>query len=227
MSDGIEFVFRPLDRWPVERTAKRRRAPFHAGYGRTLKDMERELRHLGTTRCVIQAECSEEDIRLDGRLRSSARLRGPGIILAFDSRHGPMQYPCDTYDDWTGNLRAIVLALEALRAVDRYGVTRRAEQYRGWRALPGGGESSAIAGAEWATVEEAAGWLCLQAWPAPVGNNENSRSIVRDICAGDAEALRQLYREVSMRAHPDRGGDIALMARVNRCRDYITEAMTI
>jgi hypothetical protein len=34
------------------------------------------------------------------------------------------------------NVRAIALALEALRKVDRYGVTKRGEQYAGWKALP-------------------------------------------------------------------------------------------
>ena len=34
------------------------------------------------------------------------------------------------------NLRAIALALAALRAVERYGVTRRQEQYKGWAELP-------------------------------------------------------------------------------------------
>lgn len=39
---------------------------------------------------------------------------------------------------WEDNLRAIALALEALRKVDRYGVTRRGEQYTGWKQLTAG-----------------------------------------------------------------------------------------
>jgi hypothetical protein len=39
---------------------------------------------------------------------------------------------------WQQNVRAIALGLEALRKVDRYGITRRREQYTGFRALPPG-----------------------------------------------------------------------------------------
>jgi uncharacterized protein (DUF58 family) len=46
--------------------------------------------------------------------------------------------PCDRYEDWKDNLRAIALSLEALRAVDRYGVTRGNEQYRGWTQIGNG-----------------------------------------------------------------------------------------
>ena len=222
-ADSLEFVFRPLERWPSTRTENRRRAPFKAGYGRTISDLKVELGHLGTTRCVIQAECSENDIRLDGMLRSSAKMRGPGIILAFDSVHGPLQYPCDTYSDWTDNLRGIVLALRALRAVDRYGVTRRAEQYRGWKALPGGGQAP-IAQAEWATVEEAARWMCKVAWPK-IWDNENSQRIVADIAGGCRESVHSLYLECAKRLHPDSGGSSEEFQKLRRCVAYIKEAV--
>ena len=40
------------------------------------------------------------------------------------------------------NLRSIALGLKALRAVDRYGVSRRGEQYAGFRAaLTAGGNA--------------------------------------------------------------------------------------
>lgn len=44
-------------------------------------------------------------------------------------RRGHLSYPCDTFTTLQDNLRVIALALEALRMVDRYGVTRRGEQY--------------------------------------------------------------------------------------------------
>jgi hypothetical protein len=53
----------------------------------------------------------------------------------FESKYGPLRYGCDTFTTYEANLRAIALALEALRLVDRYGVTKRGEQYKGWLAL--------------------------------------------------------------------------------------------
>jgi hypothetical protein len=37
-----------------------------------------------------------------------------------------------------GNSRSIGLELEALRAIDRYGITKQGEQYVGFKALPSG-----------------------------------------------------------------------------------------
>jgi hypothetical protein len=45
---------------------------------------------------------------------------------------------CSRFRDWRDNVRALALSLEALRRVDRYGVTSRGEQYAGWRQLPSG-----------------------------------------------------------------------------------------
>lgn len=48
-------------------------------------------------------------------------------------------YATDACQDWRHNVRSIALGLEALRAVDRYGISRRGEQYAGFRgALPAG-----------------------------------------------------------------------------------------
>lgn len=43
-------------------------------------------------------------------------------------------YATDVCDLWQHNVRSVALGLEALRAVDRYGISRRGEQYAGFRA---------------------------------------------------------------------------------------------
>lgn len=129
---------RPIDRWPGEFTRGRRYAPFRATWSTTVAGLRRELRHLQAKHPVLMVDLRDRDIRQDGFPRAGAVPAHPGVILAFDSKHGPLKYPCDTYTDWQDNLRAIVLAMDALRRVDRYGVTRHGEQYTGWRALPPG-----------------------------------------------------------------------------------------
>ena len=137
-----DFTFRPIERWLGPETIRRRRSTFRSGYTQTMNLLDRELRHLRAARVVIQLALSEADIRLDGLPRASARPTHPGVILAFHSNQHDidLQYAVDAFDRWEDNLRAIALGLEALRKVDRYGVTKHGEQYRGWVQLPRGAD---------------------------------------------------------------------------------------
>lgn len=130
------IVFRPITLWPGTMTRNRTRSPFSASYSATLDLLNRELWHLGAREVMLQLALQEGDIRRDGMLRAHSRPAHPGVILAFQSKHGPLQYATDEFTDWESNLRAIALGLEALRKVDRYGITKRGEQYAGWKALP-------------------------------------------------------------------------------------------
>lgn len=136
---SVSVTYRPLNgTWPGEPTSPlyQERARFKAGWSATLDLLDRELHHIGAKNIVIQLDLNESEIRNDGMPKANARPRSPGVVLAFDSPYGPLKYPCDQFDDWQDNARAIALALEALRKVDRYGVTKRGEQYTGWKALP-------------------------------------------------------------------------------------------
>jgi hypothetical protein len=93
---------------------------------------------LGARNTVLQVAMTESDFRNDGYPRANAKATHPGVILSFDTRHGSLSFPCDRFTTWQDNLRAIALAMEALRKVDRYGVTRNGEQYTGWRAIGSG-----------------------------------------------------------------------------------------
>lgn len=144
---------------------------------------------------------SESHIRNDGMVRADARPSSPGVIIAFDCPHGPMQFPCDTFTDWQDNVRAIALALEALRKVDRYGVTRRAEQYTGWKQLPGPMPSAAEL-----TIEQAGEVMRRFGGGRWVGGMH-------------PDEKRRIFRAAQMCAHPDRGGsqsDFELVQKAGR-----------
>lgn len=134
----MDARFVPIDVWPGEKRPyyKRIDSPFGAKWERTLSDMDRELRHLRAKNVLIQGYFRAEQIRVDGWPLSKSSPSEPGVIVSFDSASGPLAFPCDTYKTWQDNFRAIALGLSALRAVERYGVTRHQEQYRGWAKLP-------------------------------------------------------------------------------------------
>lgn len=207
----IEIQFRSLDRGPRERTRQPIRSRFGDDHAKTLELLGRELRHLGARNVVILADCTDADLRRDGTLRAGATLRSQGIVLCFEGKHGPVRMPCDRYDHWRCNLRAIAVSLEALRAVDRHGVTTSGEQYRGWSALP---QAIAMPACEFATVEEAARFLVRTAWGAEDNSSWLAISRFR-------ESLTACYRDAAKKAHPDQGGNNELMAMVNRAKVFI------
>lgn len=119
-------------------TGRHRRSAFDASWSATESLLMREVRHLNGKDLVVEVDVTEMDIRNDGRIRANARPSTPGVRIAFESVHGPLTYSTDRFNHWQDNVRAIALGLEALRKVDRYGITKRGEQYAGWKALPGG-----------------------------------------------------------------------------------------
>jgi hypothetical protein len=148
----IDLKYRPVEVWPGPRTTERRESQFKASWNTTLDQLEYELKRLRASDIVIQREdVILSDIRNDGQIRGTHRedKTRPGVILAFSSPKGSLSFPCDRYTSWRDNVRAIALALEALRAVDRYGVTRGNEQYTGWARLeaPANGKMSREAAA--------------------------------------------------------------------------------
>lgn len=154
----IPVTFRPLPIWPHPPTpAANRRSvwTFKAGWDNTLNLLDRELRHLGAREAVLGVALEEHHIRIDGWPRASAPigLAHPGVEITFSApdrtvpvstatRRIQLTYATDACEHWQHNVRSIALGLEALRAVDRHGITRRGEQYAGFRALTAGGPSA-------------------------------------------------------------------------------------
>jgi len=133
------MTFRPLPAWPYpEQTG--RPDLFKAPYSSTLTILERELEYLGAEDVILGVVASGADIRLDGQLKANARVQHPGVELSFTTpKRGRMVFHTDAFrryaDSWQSNLRAIALGLEALRKVDRYGITSTDEQYAGFLQL--------------------------------------------------------------------------------------------
>jgi len=192
----------PIGEWPGPLTKRRTASPFASTLGSTLEVLRRELYNLGAKNVRLQVAIPASQFRLDGYPRASAKQEHPGVILTMDSDHGALSYPCDTFTDWPSNLRAIALALEALRKVNRYGVTKRGEQYRGFLAI----EATAMP-AGFTSVDAAIEYL---------------RS-VGGIGLEVAEPLATVLRRAKRRTHPDTGGDADTFQRVTLAEQYLKQ----
>lgn len=133
----MKITYRPISTWPGERTRARRASPFRAHWSDTSDLLERELRLLGVREALLELGLDEFQISVVTGLpkAKSRQPDDPGIILSFDSHHGPLRYATDAFTKWQDNVRAVALGLEALRKVDRYGISTRGEQYSGWLAI--------------------------------------------------------------------------------------------
>lgn len=198
----MEYQFRPLGVWAGIKTVRPRRSPFKTNYSKTLVLLERELVSLGATQIVIQIDLPESKIRRDGLPRTDACPDYQGIVLAFGSKYGPLKYATDVFDRWKDNLRAIALGLEALRKVDRYGITKRGEQYAGWKQLASG------AGSDITDSATAAEFIAM-----------HSQGIEAGEIAGDIQMYRKAYRQAAMKLHPDKaGGDQRVFCELQKAK---------
>lgn len=204
----LNYQVRPLENWIGERTKTRTRSQFSAPWSKTLDLLERELEFLRAREIVIQADVASADIKNDGMLRASAIPKTPAVKVSFQSKHGPLSYPCDKFLDWRDNVRAVALALEALRMVSRYGVVRNDEQYRGWQLLP----ASAVASNGFATAEDAAEFLLVAA-------EAEHRNPTR-LLASQSE-IDRVYRAAAVNHHPDHGGNVEVFKCVQTAKDLI------
>lgn len=184
MARHLPILWKSLDSWPGEFAHRRKRSAFEAGFGATLDLLDRELRQLSATDIVIEMDLTPGQMRVDGTGPKARSQAPPPVKLSFTSKHGPLVYATDRFDAWQDNLRAIALGLEALRKVDRYGISTRGEQYAGWAQLEAGGPS-----------------------------REEAITVVADIARmtfdqvdGD---LKRGWRQALIRSHPDHGGDPA------------------
>ncbi|MGH3521970.1 MAG: hypothetical protein ACRDU4_03860, partial [Mycobacterium sp.] len=191
--------------WPYPDTT-RERSPFTASWPKTRDALLREADHLGAGVVVIELDCSRRHLRADGELRADGRLHTGRIRVSMDTRHGALRYAVDRYDDaglsWQANLRAVVLTLEALRAVERYGAVRDGQQYQGFRAI----ESSPAGRGGFANADEALGWM---------------REQVPEVGAAEA---RYVYKTAARKLHPDVGGSPELWERLDAARQLLEAA---
>lgn len=197
----MNITFRPWVAWPETPTPpseRRSRQTYRQGWSDTLARLRYELERIQARDVVVQLDLAERQIRNDGWPRADATPRSPGVIVSCEIPSvGRVRYAVDSCEVWHHNARAIALGLEALRAVDRSGISRRREQYAGWKALPASTSTTL-------TAEEAAALLV----------RESGTSVSAEHLLASIDSVRHALRTARARAHPDAGGSADRFARV-------------
>lgn len=132
---AINITVRPITHWPGKENPNPKPSQFRTGYKQTLVDLQNELHAASALEgsLILEMHVDERMIRQDGKLRADARVNKPGVIFRFSRFTGKrrpdnsretqdVSYPCDAFDSWQDNLRAIMKSMEHLRHVERYGV---------------------------------------------------------------------------------------------------------
>lgn len=215
----VRIVTRPLTSWPgqLRSDGQRKPNPFSATDGQTRELLRREARMLGAREVVVQLAITDAEIRLDGEPYARAKAKHPGVTVVLpESTQGRISWSTDLYrggrgpgystslEGWQVNLRAIALAMEALRAADRHGVMQ-GRQYAGFRELGTGIEAPERV----MTVEDAAAFVAA-----------HSPASAQTILDGGRVRVMAL-RFAARRLHPDSGGSTVDFTRLQQAKEVL------
>lgn len=185
MSERTRYPLSWPEGWPRTRTYERRRWPQS---GHSMSDscdyLSNQLRLLGASNEILSTNLK---LKLDGA--PYANLPQPndtGAAVYFEFKKKAVSLACDKWYRVEDNVWAIAKHIEALRGQQRWGVGSLEQAFRGYMALPGIGQSSGIS---WWTV---------------LGVPVNA----------SFEQVREAYKLLVRKHHPDAGGDSELFRRV-------------
>jgi hypothetical protein len=213
---------RPLTTWPgtLTRPDQRQRSQFSAPLRQTLDTLDRELYQLAARHPVLEVAIEPGQFRIDGRPRAQAKAEHPGVVLSLPKTSvGALRYATDRFLTWHDTLRAIALGLEALRKVDRYGITKRGEQYAGFRELPAGATALPPA----MTVDDAARVLAGAVPFDEHGHGWDGGDLMDDADTVSRVSVSRAYRLAAMVHHPDAGGDRATWDRLEQAKRVLDQ----
>lgn len=177
--------------WPRTTSHRRGASRFGKNLGFSqVRELQDELRRLGARNVVIS---SNVPIRLDGLPYASEAKRrydDPGVAVYFTLKGKPLSMARDSY--WTPweNMRSLVLAIDAIRSIERHGgATMMERAFSGFAALP-----SPDVPNHWSDI--------LQC----------RRDATREVVEAN-------FRRLAKDRHPDRGGSADQMAQLNNARE--------
>lgn len=188
--------------WPEGRprtpAAERRvNTAFKTTFSQARDNCLAEVRRLGGVETVVSTNVR---LRRDGQAEAvdfGKPIKADNGAAVFFKRKGKeLSFACDRWTHVQDNMHAISLTIQALRGIARWGTGDMMEAaFRGYMALPAPGESGA---SEWHRV---------------LGVPINST----------AEQVRDAYRILAVKHHPDRGGEVELFHRLQKAYEQFQQ----
>jgi hypothetical protein len=195
---ALAFPLQWPEGWKRTASMARRRSNYKVTPERATNEMLHSLQLLGADRRTIILS-TNIPVRQDGLPYANHRApEDPGVAVYWNTKAlGERVIACDKWDQVHANIRAIGLAVDGLRAMDRAGATQILERaFSAFGALPAA--TAAPVARPW--------WEVFDVPQALLGS----------LSLGMIEAR---YRELAAKAHPDRGGSQEAMVELNFARD--------
>lgn len=191
MNDKTAFPLCWPDGWPRTprpkiQPSRFKRTSRHAARNHSMEEVRRELAvEIDRLGARNPILSTNVRLRLDGLPYSNqAQPDDRGASVYFELKGKPVSLACDRWDRVEDNIWAIVKHIESLRGQDRWGVGNIEQAFRGYLALP----------------ERAGG----SAWWETLGVAVNA----------SAEQVKEAYRLLVKKHHPDAGGDAEMFHRL-------------
>jgi hypothetical protein len=183
--------------WPRE--PLRTSAPYKVSIMEAVDRLQASLRLLGAQAGSVVISTNVPPRNAIGTPRNDGtEVADPGVAVYWTTRrHGERVMACDRWNSVRSNVRAIGLAVDGLRAIDRAGASQILERaYSAFGALP-----------------PASSVPPVRPWWEVLGLPKEALSFATLVM------IEAQYRELAAKAHPDRGGSDVAMAELNRARD--------
>ena len=185
--------------WPANwpRTAARKHsAPYKLAFWQAYNEALDELRRFKGFGVVVSTDVP---LRRDGQPYADGDPRDPGVAVYFTRGKQEYVIACDLYERVRFNMRAVGLALEGLRAVERSGAAHILDRAFAGFAQLGSGSPTGPEQRPWREV------LNLEGLAGP------------DFAV--RAAIEASFKSLSRTRHPDAGGTHEAMLELNAARE--------
>jgi DnaJ domain len=185
--------------WPRTASHLRKAGPFKMPPGKVRYELNRELAMLGARGVVISSNVMT---RADGLpYAKQPRTEDSGVVLYFTLDGNEVSIPCDRWSSIDSNLRAIGMAVEAIRGMERWGTGQMVKAaFRGFTALP-------------ASASSGTSIVPQQPWYDVLGVSPEA----------PMEVVDAAYKAMQRKTHPDIGGSNDAFLRVQKAYEEATK----